>query len=241
MKKTIKKLIALTMISTTLLGVSSVGANAEWRESGNNWWYSQGSSYATGWTQINGQWYYFNSNGYMKTGWQYDNGNWFYLYGEGIMAHDCWIGNYYVNSNGAWTNAVTMSNYDYNNKIDDICIRFSTWCVKCRDVENKIDGDDLYLTTDTFKHSIADLATEIHEIYEEASTLNPNDRYKSVNNSFVSYIKCFDEAMALCNQGIIEHDITKIKKSDEVFKKSNDEYVKMIGAVKDLRNNYSVK
>lgn len=69
MKKSIKKLIALTMISATLLGVSSVGANAEWRESGNNWWYSQGSSYATGWTQIDGQWYYFNSNGYMKTAW----------------------------------------------------------------------------------------------------------------------------------------------------------------------------
>ena len=53
---------------------------------------------------------YIDSNGYMQTGWIYDSGNWFYLYGDGSMAHDCYIGNYYVDSNGAWTNSIPTSN-----------------------------------------------------------------------------------------------------------------------------------
>ena len=101
-----KKLVAGLIAMLSLLIMNPTTANAEWRQSGNGWWYSQGSSYATGWKQIDGQWYLFDSNGYMKTGWQYDSGNWYYFYGEGTMAHDCYIGNYYLGSNGAWTTSI---------------------------------------------------------------------------------------------------------------------------------------
>lgn len=64
----------------------------------------------TGWQKINGYWYYFNkvsdSYGYegmmAKSGWRYIGGVWYYFYSDGTMAHDTWIGSYYVNSNGAW-------------------------------------------------------------------------------------------------------------------------------------------
>ncbi|PGE97970.1 hypothetical protein COF51_04350 [Bacillus pseudomycoides] len=37
----------------------------------------------TGWQQINGAWYYFNSSGAMQTGWQQINGKWYYCNSDG--------------------------------------------------------------------------------------------------------------------------------------------------------------
>ena len=56
----------------------------------------------TGWQQINNKWYYFNGSGIMLTGWQWIGTTCYYLDGTGVMAADTWIGNDYVNSNGAW-------------------------------------------------------------------------------------------------------------------------------------------
>lgn len=98
--KRLKKITASFITSITVLAVIPVAAQAEWRQDNNGWWYSKGSSYATTWTKIDGQWYYFDSNGYMKTGWVKDNGSWYYLYGDGTMAHDTTIQGYYLNSAG---------------------------------------------------------------------------------------------------------------------------------------------
>lgn len=109
--KKFKKIIAAFVAVVSILAANVTGASAEWKQSGNGWWYSQGgSSYATGWNQIDGQWYYFDSTGYMKTGWVYDGGNWYYFYGDGTMAHDCYIGDSYLSSSGAWTNSVPTTN-----------------------------------------------------------------------------------------------------------------------------------
>lgn len=63
----------------------------------------------TGWQKINGSWYYFNRDssegimGMMKKGWNNIDGSWYYFYyDDGTMAHDTWIGQYYVNSSGVW-------------------------------------------------------------------------------------------------------------------------------------------
>ena len=102
-----KRLLASFIMLVTILGIGPVvAAHAEWRQSGNGWWYAQGNSYSTGWTQIDGKWYYFDSNGYMKTGWINDSGNWFYTYGDGTMAHDTTIDGCYLNSSGAWTTSI---------------------------------------------------------------------------------------------------------------------------------------
>ena len=98
--KRFKRITGSIIASITVLAAIPLAANAEWRQSNSGWWYSQGGSYATNWTQIDGQWYYFDSNGYMKTGWVKDNGNWYYLNGDGTMAHDTIIDGYYLNSNG---------------------------------------------------------------------------------------------------------------------------------------------
>lgn len=79
-----RKIFAAFIAMLTLFAMSpSTVANAAWKSDSTGYWYTSGSSYLTGWHSIDGNWYYF--------------------YGNGYMAHDCWIGNYYVNSQGAWT------------------------------------------------------------------------------------------------------------------------------------------
>lgn len=87
--KLFKKLVVSFVALLSLVAINPVSANAEWKSNTSGWWYTEGSSWAIGWTYIDGNWYYFYSDGY--------------------MAHDCWIGNYYLNSNGAWTTAVPSS------------------------------------------------------------------------------------------------------------------------------------
>lgn len=98
--KRLKKLTASFVTAITLLAIAPSSVNADWKQDNRGWWYSQGSSYVTNWEKIDGQWYYFDSNGYMKTGWVNDNGSWYYLYGDGTMAHDTTIEGYYLNSSG---------------------------------------------------------------------------------------------------------------------------------------------
>ena len=55
----------------------------------------------TGWAEIDGAWYLLASSGAMGTGWQQVNGAWYWLDASGAMAHDRWVGDYYVTSSGA--------------------------------------------------------------------------------------------------------------------------------------------
>jgi hypothetical protein len=62
-----KRFIASLLTALLIVGVTPVGANAEWREDSNGKWYSNGDSWYTGWHPIDGKFYYFNNNGYMVT------------------------------------------------------------------------------------------------------------------------------------------------------------------------------
>ncbi|NRU52569.1 hypothetical protein [Clostridium beijerinckii] len=106
----IRKLMALTIATTTVLGFGSVTAHAEWRQDNNGWWNTEGNSYSTGWKDINSKWYYFNPNGYMKTGWLSDNGKWYYLKDDGSMAvNETVNGQYKVDNNGVWIQNTTVN------------------------------------------------------------------------------------------------------------------------------------
>lgn len=74
-----------------------------WFRQNNTWYYLKpNGEMAVGWLNLNGTWYYLESNGAMATGWVDRNGTWYYFYSNGAMAADTWIGDYYVNSSGAW-------------------------------------------------------------------------------------------------------------------------------------------
>lgn len=96
MKKfNIKKLIAIALMSVTCIGIFPTAASAAWKENNSGWWYTEGNSWATGWRNIDGNWYYFYSDGY--------------------MAKDTTIDGYNLNSSGAWTNDVSKTyNYSYD-------------------------------------------------------------------------------------------------------------------------------
>ena len=39
----------------------------------------------TGWKQLDGKWYYFNTDGTLASGWINDNGSWYYINRDGTM------------------------------------------------------------------------------------------------------------------------------------------------------------
>lgn len=70
-------------------------------------------SFAAQWEQDEtGWWYVYDDGTYPFSKWEYIDGNWYYFDENGYMAHDCWIGNYYVGSSGAMlTDTVTPDGY----------------------------------------------------------------------------------------------------------------------------------
>lgn len=79
----IKKVIAMTLLSTTIITALPVGASATWKKDNSGWWYTEGNSWATGWREIDGNWYYFWPN-------------------SGYMAEMITVDGYYLGENGAW-------------------------------------------------------------------------------------------------------------------------------------------
>ena len=88
-----------TSTSTDILATSS------WMYSNGRWWYKHANgSYTTkAWEKIDGVWYYFDDEGWMKTGWVKD-GKWYYLSESGSMMtgwaqiNNTW---YHLNDSGA--------------------------------------------------------------------------------------------------------------------------------------------
>jgi putative cell wall binding repeat-containing protein len=111
---------------------SSSTSSAGWSKTGQNYWtyHNPDGSLVYGWAKYQGQWYYLDPNygGQMAYGgWLQIGGKWYcfaqsgymyantwikfyysgkpyyyYLKADGSMAHDEWIGEFYVNNRGEW-------------------------------------------------------------------------------------------------------------------------------------------
>lgn len=116
----LRKLVAAALTVAAVTAVSPVAASAAWKQDAKGWWNTEGSSWSIGWRQINGNWYHFDSTGYMSTGWINDNGTWYYAEPSGAMKTG-WVIDYsagygqwyyleqsgamktgWVNDNGTW-------------------------------------------------------------------------------------------------------------------------------------------
>lgn len=102
--KSIKKIMALTISTMTVIGMVSGGASAQWKQNNNGWWNSKGNDYSVGWEKVGNDWFYFDQDGYMKTGWIQDGNKWYFLNPNGDMAHDTTIDSYKLSSDGMWIN-----------------------------------------------------------------------------------------------------------------------------------------
>lgn len=125
-------ILALAMM---LLLVPVMAQAGTWRQNYIGWWWQEadGSWPSNEWKSINGNWYLFDADGYirygwywdgtnwyylggksdgaMKTGWQVVNGNWYYMYKDGRMAANTWIGSCYVNGSGVWIQNAVKSQW----------------------------------------------------------------------------------------------------------------------------------
>lgn len=100
--KYLRKIITLAISTISITIISPIGVSAEWKQDNTGWWYTEGNSWAIGWTNIDGKWYYFNKNGYM-------------VYGTTIDG-------YIIGSDGAWiqNNISTKENKTFNSDSFDI-------------------------------------------------------------------------------------------------------------------------
>ena len=104
-KKYLCKVLVVLIFTIYGLGLNPIEASASWKQDSNGWWNTEGSSYSIGWKEIDGKWYYFNSDGY--------------------MAHDTTINSSILGSDGAWiestyTNTTTQGNQNSNSDSFDV-------------------------------------------------------------------------------------------------------------------------
>lgn len=98
--------LGLSSTSSTSVSTSAeTPATPTWMYSNGRWWYKHANgSYTTkSWEKIDGVWYYFDDEGWVKTGWVKD-GKWYYLSESGAMLtgwkkiNNTW---YHLNDSGA--------------------------------------------------------------------------------------------------------------------------------------------
>ena len=58
-----KKRLLTSLLATAIIIGVPINAHAEWKKDNTGWWYTEGKSYAKGWREIDGKWYYFYSSG----------------------------------------------------------------------------------------------------------------------------------------------------------------------------------
>ncbi len=103
-KLKLTKVIASTLVVASVLALKPVGASAEWKSNSNGaWWYTEGNSWAKGWRQIDGKWYYFDSDGWMLA--------------------STFVNGYRLGSDGAYDGSQVKTNLtkdDFNNCASDL-------------------------------------------------------------------------------------------------------------------------
>ena len=80
MKRWKKRLVALALAAAACVSFAAP-VSAGWKKDSAGWRYetAAGSSLRGVWEKIDGFWYCFDENGYMKTGWELWEGGWYYL------------------------------------------------------------------------------------------------------------------------------------------------------------------
>ncbi|RII36638.1 bacteriocin [Clostridium chromiireducens] len=128
MKHKFLKRLAISGVATLILiSMAPVGVSAAWvKNEYGAWSYTEGYGYATGWKEISGTWYFFDSLGQMRTGWIYTGGEWYYIdlsgaMQTGIIQIEGKI--YLFSSSGAMQNGSAMINAKlYNFDDNGVCV-----------------------------------------------------------------------------------------------------------------------
>ena len=107
MKRKIAVVLALCLLITvSFTNLNSFATGGSWKSDSSGWWYEYSDgSYAMGWTEIDGYWYYFLGSGYMDYSeyrdgcWLNADGTWNTAYSGGYWASDS-TGWWYTDASG---------------------------------------------------------------------------------------------------------------------------------------------
>lgn len=115
-----KKVVSLVVIVCSVvitMNMCTVKASAYWKKDSNGWKYDFESGYVSAKGakyKIDGKWYYFDEQGYMKTGWCQDAyGEWYYAYSEGSLATDTVLYGYTFAKGGTMLEGITQEEINH--------------------------------------------------------------------------------------------------------------------------------
>jgi hypothetical protein len=117
--------MAITIATTTILGVSSMGANAEWKQNDNGTWIydNNGNLLKNKWMydKSSGKNYHFDANGTMQNNsWVNSDGKWYYVGSDGALVKNTTINGYQIDNDGVWISGNTTTNINSNNNTTNI-------------------------------------------------------------------------------------------------------------------------
>ena len=108
-RRVVKTILALSLTIIMLFNYSTASkveaSMGSWKSDANGWWYDLDGSYARGWREIDGYWYFFTSTGYMDYSeyrdgcWLNADGTWNTAYSGGHWASDS-TGWWYTDNSG---------------------------------------------------------------------------------------------------------------------------------------------
>jgi len=164
-KLKLTKVIASTLVLASVLALNPISASAAWKSDSTGWWYTDESSWTTGWKLLDGNWYYFNSDGY--------------------MAHDTTVDGYNLGSNGALIQKIVLATVGTEEITKDALDKeMNKYNAKLKQQY----GDD-YATNDTIKNQLLKLKKqELNSIVAEkillkkATELNLKPADDEINN-----------------------------------------------------------
>ena len=217
------KLIASSLMVASVLALNPIAASAEWKQNNTGWWYTDESSVSTGWKMIEGNWYYFNSDGYME--------------------HDIVIDGCKLGSDGVWIQEIVIAMVgDEKITKNDLDKEMSTYDAQLK----KKYGSD-YGTNNNIKDQITKIKKQqldklITEkiLLKKATELNskPSDDIinKQINDTISQYKSQYSgEGMfesALKQNGTTEDELRDLIKKSIITKAVEENMLKDI-AVKD--------
>lgn len=165
MNKQLKVSVASIAMGLTLLSFTPIHAvnSNSWINKDKCWTYQEnGTKIVNCWKKINGNWYRFDENGYMKVGWFFDEQykGWYYLKADGAMRTG-WLKSgtkwFFLNESGKMVKGWYKYNnswYYFDDKLNGGAMRSNSW-IEGFDI-TKISLVDVFKNTENLKYYYVD-------------------------------------------------------------------------------------
>ncbi|MGN0144295.1 MAG: serpin family protein [Clostridium sp.] len=229
----------MAMVLESASGMMALAEECRMASTKNGWkkvngimyFYKEGNK-VSGWNNIEGVWYYMDSDGAMKRGWLNDNGIWYYLNYGGSMAtgwkeiegtwyyfdekgkmHTGWLNDrgtwYYLNSDGSMA---------HDTVIDKFVINSNGACVNtCDDGSNAVNpGESRKNKNYTFSEGLTKFSCD-----SASMILGKSDKYKNEAYSPISFYISLS-ILSECADNDTKKDILNILKINNADKLSEE-------------------